>query len=137
MYFQVDGLDDLIRAFDDLANLPDAVTDEMLSVQADLVVEAQKRTASTMLQGPYYAGGVAGAVTKSRVKKTSGGKAVDVEFKGTQHGESLARIAYINEYGKTNQPARPFIKTANEQAEGPALAAAQKVYDDYLKSKNL
>lgn len=65
MNFRVQGLDDLIRAFDDLSSLPDAITDEMLSVQADLVVEAQKRTASTMLQGPYYAGGVAGAVKKA------------------------------------------------------------------------
>ena len=137
MNFRVQGLDDLIRAFDDLSSLPDAITDEMLSVQADLVVEAQKRTASTMLQGPYYAGGVAGAVKKSGVRHTPEGKAIEIGFSGKQHGEDISRIAYINEYGKTNQPARPFIKTANEQAEGPALAAAKKVYDGYLKSKNL
>ena len=137
MNFRVQGLEDLISAFDGLAALPDEVTEEMLDVQADIVVEAQKKTASTMLQGPYYAGGVAGAVKKSGVRRTSEGKAVEIGFSGKQHGEDLARIAYINEYGKTNQPARPFIMAANAQAEGPALAAAAKVYDNYLKSKNL
>ena len=135
--FYVDGLEDFTKSLDGLAELPDEVVDKMLDAQGDIVVAAQKRTASTMLRGPYYQGGVAEAVSKGRFHKTRDGKWLEVVFKGTQHGEPLARIAYINEYGKVNQPARPFITTAIEQCAGDAAKKAETVYNDYLKSKNL
>ena len=55
-----------------------------------------------------------------------------IEFAGTQHGESIATIAYINEYGKTNQPARPFIATANAKCENEAVEKAASVFPDYI-----
>lgn len=135
--FRIDGLSDLLDDLEDIALLSDEVTDKMLNAEADVMVEAEKKTASTMLQGPYYAGGVAESVGKGKTKKADYGEYIDVVFKGTQHGERLAAIAYINEYGKTNQPARPFIMTAIEQDGDRAVDAAAKVYDEYLKSKNL
>mgnify|MGYP001163362984 CR=1 FL=1 len=131
--FNVSGMPGLENFFDDLALAADGMIDEMLDAMADVVVEAQKRTASTMLQGPFYRGGVAGAVAKGRVKKSRDGKVLPIEFIGTQHGEELARIAYINEYGKTNQPARPFIATANAQCEGEAVEKAAAVFEKYTK----
>ena len=94
--FNVSGMPGLERFFDDLMLGSDEMIDEMLGAMADVVVEAQKRTASTMLQGPFYKGGVAGAVAKGRIKKSRDGRVLPIEFVGTQHGEELARIAYIN-----------------------------------------
>ena len=131
--FNVSGMPGLERFFDDLMLGSDEMIDEMLGAMADVVVEAQKRTASTMLQGPFYKGGVAGAVAKGRIKKSRDGRVLPIEFVGTQHGEELARIAYINEYGKTNQPARPFIATANAQCEGEAVEKAAFVFEKYTK----
>lgn len=54
-----------------------------------------------------------------------------------ERGNRNAEVAFINEFGKHGQPARPFIKTANEEAADTAVEAAAKVYDKYLKSKNL
>ena len=131
--FNVSGMPGLERFFDDLMLGSDEMIDEMLGAMADVVVEAQKRTASTMLQGPFYKGGVAGAVAKGRIKKSRDGRVLPIEFVGTQHGEELARIAYINEFGKTNQPARPFIATANAQCEGEAVEKAAFVFEKYTK----
>lgn len=131
--FNVSGMPGLERFFDDLMLGSDEMIDEMLGAMADVVVEAQKRTASTMLQGPFYKGGVAGAVAKGRIKKSRDGRVLPIEFVGTQHGEELARIAYINEYGKTNQPARPFIATANAQCEEEAVEKAASVFEKYTK----
>ena len=45
----------------------------------------------------------------------------------------------MNEYGVPSRriPARPFIATANAAAVDPAVAEAEKVYDEWLKSKGL
>lgn len=131
------GISDLGDVFGDLAAGIDEVADDMLNAMGDVVAPAQKKTASTMLQGPFYKGGVAGAVTKSRVKRGANGRVMFIEFVGTQHGESLSTIAYINEYGKTNQPARPFIMTANEQSEGEAVEKAASVLYNYYGKKGL
>lgn len=135
--FKVEGLAELSLSFEEIARLPGSVLDDMLNAQGDVVVAAQKRTASTMLRGPYYAGGVAGSVAKGKVKNIAGGKMMEIEFKGRQHGESLARIAYINEYGKKGQPARPFIRTANEQAAEQAVEAAANALEKFYKSKGV
>ncbi len=139
--FRVDGLEDLIRSFDDLASLPDEVTEEMLNAEADVVVAAQKRTAEGMLQGRYYKGAVARGVTKGKMQTFFGGKVQYITFKGSvkdkkhKKGTRVAEIAFINEFGKVNQPARPFVNTANEESADAAVGKAADVYDRYLKSK--
>lgn len=68
------------------------------------------------------------------------GRAIYVYPKGTRkHGNKrrAAEVAFVNEFGKAGQPARPFIQTANEKAADAATDAAARVYDSFLKSKNL
>lgn len=133
--FSVNGLDEYAFSLDELANIPDSVIEEMLCVEGEIIKKGQEQTASTMLQGPYYAGGVAGAIKIGDMKRGVFGKIVYVSFEGTQHNNRVAEIAFINEFGKKNQPARPFIREANEKNAGAAIDAAAKVYDNYLKSK--
>ena len=74
-----------------------------------------------------------------KLKKTSDGRAIYVYPKGTRrHGNKrrAAEVAFVDEFGKQGQPARPFIQTANEKAADPATDAAARVYDGFLKSKN-
>lgn len=131
------GIGDMANTFNELAVEIDEVSDDMLNAMGDVVVPAQKRTASAMLRGPYNKGAVMASIQKSRVKRGKGGKVMFIEFVGTQHGESLSTIAYINEYGKTNQPARPFIMTANEQSEAAAVEKAASVLFNYYGKKGL
>ena len=131
--FKVDGLDGLEKFFENIAAVPDEVIDGMLNAEADVAVGAQKRTAGTMLQGPYNKGAVQGAIKKGKVKANKDGRSITVGFSGSQHGTPIGEIAFINEFGKRGQPARPFIKTANEECANEALAAATKIYSDYIE----
>jgi len=145
MGFTVYGLDDLMNSFGNLAELPDAVVDEMLNAQADEVVAAQKRTAGSMLTGPYTRRIVQGAVKKnSRIQRTKDGKVLHITFEGTVYGPGrprkgnrAAEIAFINEFGKIGQPARPFIETANEESADGAVEKAAAIYDRHLQSIGL
>lgn len=132
--FQVLGLDELEGFFNNLAAMPDDVIDRMLNAEADIAVNAQKRTASSMLKGPYDKGAVSGAVKKSKVKGTKSGKAINITFPGKQHGNRIAEIAFVNEFGKQGQDARPFIKTANEECADEAVNAAGAIFDEFINS---
>lgn len=131
------GIDRLYKDLSQVAKIPQKVQEDMVDAMGDVFAEAQKYTAATMLQGPYYRGDVASAVKKSRMKRNKSGPYVDIEFVGESHGNRNAEIAFINEYGKKKQPARPFIKTANTISDEPSKKAGFDVYDDWLKSKGV
>lgn len=136
--FKVEGLFD----FDDLLNadaIPGDTMNKMLHAAADVAVKAQQRTAGEMLNGKYATGDLAKSIRKGRITRIRDGKAIKIIFSGTRRrGKSTvsnAEIAFVNEFGKRGQAPRPFIKTANEQCEEEAIAAAADVYDKWLESK--
>lgn len=126
------GLEALQQAMKNIANIPDEVQIDMLNAQADVIVDAQVYTAGTMLQGPYYKGAVAKSVFKAKPRKRRTGYYIDIGFKGTQHGNRLAEIAFVNEFGKKSQPARQFIAKANELSAEASATAGYDVYDKWL-----
>lgn len=136
--FEVNGLDALSDDLAALAALPDSVIDELLEAEADVIVEEQRRTAREMLVGEYASGTTAASIKKGKVKKTARGRSITVAPQGSnKRGDRNAEVAYINEYGKKGQPARSFIRTANERAEQKAVEAGEKVYHDFLDQHDL
>ena len=113
---------------------------EMLVAEAEVIAPAQEAEARAMLSGEYSTGETAQSISyDKKLKKTSDGRAIYVYPKGTRrHGNKrrAAEVAFVDEFGKQGQPARPFIQTANEKAADPATDAAARVYDGFLKSKN-
>lgn len=132
--FNVQGMDGLETMFNNIREIPYWVLEEMLDKQADVVVAAQKRTADAMLEGPYNKRAVRAAIKKGKTKRRKDGLVKYVTFNGSQHGSRLAEIAFINEYGKKGQSARPFVKVANEGAAGESQIAAEKVFDDWIET---
>ena len=134
------GLEELIGGFDAIAEIPDEVALEMLVAEAEVIAPAQEAEARAMLSGKYSTGETAQSITyDKKLKKTADGRAIYVYPKGTRrHGNKrrAAEVAFVDEFGKHGQPARPFIQTANEKAADRAIDAAARVYDDFLKSKN-
>jgi hypothetical protein len=156
--FYVDGIEDLMNSFENIALMPDKVIDDVLNAQADVVVEKKKHTAKTMLKGPYSRGMIANSIKKGKVKRGRSSASITIDFVGMANDKyhrvgttkrkrrgkrtreddmRIASIAFINEYGKTNQPARPFIRTAIELSEKEALKASEKILDDFYKKNNL
>lgn len=134
----VSGLDDLIGDLDELARLPDSVTDQMLNAEADVIEAAQRSEASRMWKGPYYTGTTAASIKKGKIKRTGLNKSITVAPQGhNKRGTRNAEVAFVNEFGKRGQPGRPALKTANERKEQEAVAAGEKVYHAYLDGKKL
>lgn len=131
-YLDLSGMDGFDEWIDHAVNLPKNVQAEMLNAMADVVVEAQRDEANAMLQGPYNKGAVAAAVKKGNPATGGSNPSIKVTFEGTQHGNRLGEIAFVNEYGKTNQPARPFIMTANAKCETETTEAAAEIFYKYL-----
>lgn len=133
------GLEELLSDMEAIAELPDATILEMLTAEAEVIAEAQAAEARAM--DVVDKGITAGSITfDKKLKTTADGKAIHVHQKGSRSDGSRRRVeevAFINEFGKKGQPARPFINTANARKGDEAVQAAAEVYDNFLKSKNL
>lgn len=136
-FLQVDGMDAFLKDMQNIEQIPDEVLAEMLEAGGEVLANGQRRTARSMLNGPYSRGVVAGGVKLGKFKRTKGGASISVGYTGTAHGNAISEIAFVNEFGKRGQPARPFIATANELYQDDASEAAQKHFDSWLSKNNL
>ncbi len=116
--------------------MPDDVIWRMLDAMADILVKALRTSARAMLKGKHNRGAVAGSIKKGKPVRKKGVWIQMIRFTGKQHGNRIAEIAFVNEYGKRTQPARPFIKTACEQCEQEAVDAAAEILFDWIDSVN-
>ena len=137
-----DGFSKLIFDLGELEDVPKAVAEDILNAQAAVIEDAQKKTAREM--GVYRTGALVRSIKRGKVVKTKSGYAIYVVPSGTvSRGKrsrktvNMTEIAFLNEYGTHKQPARPFIKTANERAAPEAVKAAEKIYNEYLTRKGL
>ena len=133
------GLEELLSDMEAIAEIPDATILEMLSAEAGVIAEAQAAEARAM--GVVDKGVTARSITfDKKLKVTKDGKAIYVYPQGSRSDGSrrrVAEVAFVNEFGKRGQPARPFINTANARKGDEAVKAAAEVYDNFLKSKYL
>ena len=133
------GLEELLSDMEAIAEIPDATILEMLTAEAEVIAPAQAAEARDM--GVVDTGTTARSITfGKKLKVTKDGKAIYVYLQGSRNDGSRRRVsevAFVNEFGKEGQPARPFIGTANARKGDEAVQAAARVYDEFLKSKNL
>lgn len=146
----VDGLSELILDLEELANLPESVQFEMLEAGAKPVVQTQKRYA------PKNTGTLAQSIVAKNPIKTKSGCKLDIIPQGIHHtlkgGKSKyrkrgksganvrnAEVGFIHEFGAKGRNIHPsnWMRNANEMAISQAISEEEKVYDNYLKSKNL
>ena len=133
------GLEELLSDMEAIAEIPDATILEMLSAEAGVIAEAQAAEARAM--GVVDKGVTAGSITfNKKLTETREVKGIPDYPTGARRSGSrrrVAEVAFVNEFGKEGQPARPFIGTANARKGDEAVKAAAEVYDKFLKSKNL
>lgn len=134
--FTVKGLPELSKQFVNLSTIPAEVIWQMLDAEADVVVAAQQRTAASMLAGKFNKGAVMRSIRKGKIKHSKGVYVQYINYAGKQHGNRLAEIAFVNEYGKKGQTGRPFIRVANEQCADQAVDAGARVLYSWIDSVN-
>lgn len=125
-------------AFLDLEEVPDSVLDEMLIAGAEIVADEQRKTAKSMLGEKGRGRGITSnsIAVKKPQKSKNGGREISITFEGSRpNGNKTKRnaeVAFINEYGKRGQPAKQFIRIANEASADRAAEAQASVYDSWL-----
>ena len=132
----VEGFDELGRMFDKLGEIPFDVLSEALEGMAEEAERAVKSTGESYgIRDPESSVHILDKITHSKPKQTEDGGYSYVRFSGTRtRGKTKTRnaeIAFVNEYGKRGQPARPFIRQAAEQYADQIAAPGEKVLGDW------
>ena len=141
--FKVDGINASIEEMRRIAKAPDSVKAEMLTTMANIAAAEQKKTAMELgVYDPDSDGKhLADTIKVTKPKLTDDGGSVSVTFSGKRKDKSHktptrnAEIAFINEYGKRGQAARPFVRTANSRAEERIQKAGEAVWDKWINKK--
>lgn len=129
------GYDELVKVFDEISNVPESVQTKALTAMETIAADKIKASGEAFgVRDPESNVHVLDSVKVNKPKKTATGGYADVTFSGTRtrHGKQTrnAEIAFINEYGKRNQQARPFVGEAmNKNADAIANAGAEVILD--------
>lgn len=137
---EIYGIDDLDAAFNRIGNIPETVTTRALNAMADIAAGAMRRSGEAMgVRDPESEVHILDKIVKRKAKITRDGGYVDISFSGTRtRGKNKTRnaeIAFINEYGKRGQPARPFIGQAMTVNEEQIAAAGGDVLEDWIETE--
>ena len=131
------GFDEINDLFDQLKVVPFEVTSKALTSMANIAASKVKQSGQAM--GIYDEESNVHILEKIKVgkpKKTDSGGKVAIDFSGSRsRGKTKSEntyIAFVQEYGKRNQPARPFIATAMTQNEKTIEDAGIAVFDSWF-----
>lgn len=137
--FKVAGIDGVMLSLGEAAEIPEDVLDQMLQAQADIAVPAIK--AKGQAYGLVRTGQMLRSIKAGKPKWAKGVRVQYITPTGSRRrGKTETRnaeIAFIAEYGKRNQKARPFMRDAIEAAGDSMEQAAAARYDAWLQSKDL
>lgn len=132
-----EGLEDAMRR---IAEIPFPVTEEALGAMAAIAADKIRSTGESMgVRDPESEVHILDQITQAKPKQTESGGYADITFKGSRlrHGTRTrnAEIAFINEYGKRGQQARPFIGRALTQNEEAIQEAGEKVIGEWIETE--
>lgn len=132
--------DDLLEKLSKLGEKSDEITEKMLQAGGEIVRDELKKQLESIigkdLKYPSRTTGkLIGSVGVSGVRMDRNGD-FDIKIGFDDHrddGKSNAMIANIIEYGKSNQPAKPFINKTKNKAKKRCEAAMTQVFEEEVK----
>lgn len=135
---ELEGFDSLEDAFRRISEIPFAVTEEALDGMAAVAAEKIRAQGESMgVRDPDSDVHILDRIRTNKAKQTESGGYESITFSGsrTRGGTRTrnAEIAFVNEYGKRGQQARPFIGTAMTQNEDKILEPAQDVIGGWIE----
>jgi HK97 gp10 family phage protein len=135
------GLDELNDAFRRIADIPEDITAEALDAMAEVAADKIRVKGESLgIRDPESGEHILDKVsTKRKPKITDAGGYKMISFTGTRtRGKTKTRnaeIAFVNEYGKRGQPARPFIRPALAEGEDDIVRPAGKIIGDWIENE--
>lgn len=137
---ELQGFDSLEDAFSRIADIPFSVTEEALDGMAEVAKEKIRSTGESMgVRDPESDTHILDKLKRNKAKKTDSGGYETITFSGSRtRGNTKTRnaeIAFVNEYGKRNQPARPFMGRAMSENEDEIYAPGEKTVGDWIETE--
>ena len=135
------GFDGLQDAMERISDIPFDVIEDALDDMADVAMDKIRSTGESMgVRDPESSVHILDKIRKaSKAKKTDSGGYLNISFSGSRRrGKTTTRnaeIAFVNEYGKKGQPARPFIGTATNRNADKIQDQAEKVIGDWIENE--
>lgn len=135
--FSTGGISVQIEMLKKLENRADDVCKAAVKAGADVLVRRLKE-AAPVHQGnrkDVKPGQLRDSIKAGKVEwSATDGYSCDVGPKGDDiHGQSLAKIGNVLEYGRSNMPARPWFVPTVKAAEPEVKAAMQKVIEEAVR----
>lgn len=136
---EISGFDEVDRMLHNLAEIPAAVKTQALTAMAEVGEGAVRATGRAMgVYDPESSVHILDNIFHSKIKLTENGGKTSVTFRGTRRrGNTTTRnaaIAFINEYGRAGQPARPFLRQAAEQYSDAIAKAGETVIGSWYSA---
>lgn len=126
--FSSGGIAAELSKFDKLAKGTDAACRKAVKAGGKLLAERLAAAA------PVDTGALAASIKAGSVDyNAADGYHCEVTPVGENHGENLAKIGNILEYGRSNMPARPWFNPTVDQATGEVTQAMQAAFDQAQK----
>ena len=135
---ELQGFESLDEAFRRISEIPFSVTSEALNGMAEVAAGKIRDQGERMgVRDPESDVHILDRIKTGKPKQTESGGYETISFSGSRtRGKSRTRnaeIAFVNEYGKRGQAARPFIGLAMTQNEDAILEPAEKTIGDWIE----
>ena len=135
---ELQGFESLEDAFRRISEIPFSVTSEALDGMAEVAAGKIRDQGERMgVRDPESDEHILDRIKTGKPKQTESGGYETITFSGSRtRGKSRTRnaeIAFVNEYGKRGQAARPFIGLAMTQNEDAILQPAEKTIGDWIE----
>lgn len=146
MAYSFEGINELQLTMQEVAELPDATKDAMLSAGADVFIRACKNKITEL--GMVRTGQLLTSIKAFPKRKKRDNELYYLVYPaGTRQKQSRsskkdatnAEVGFIHEYGlpRKHIPAKQWMRSAVETSADAVVAAEAAVYDQYLRSKGL
>ena len=138
---ELQGFEDLANSLQRFAEISDEDLEKMLREMAEKGIVLIRSAGESMgVRDPESDVHILDKMAAGKFKKTLTGGYVDVTFRGTRTRDGTktrnAEIAFVNEYGKRTQQARPFVGYAMEKGEDSILEPAEEFLDERVDDFN-
>ena len=138
---------ELMRQLEALEDNADGIFENMLDAGAEAVVPQVEKDLKRAITGEYATGELERSLSVAKKKFKDGTRARVISFKGVSRLQKakngkiykrktparLNEIAAVLEYGKSDQPPRPFMRTAFNAKSDAIAAAMERVFDEETK----
>lgn len=137
---EFEGIDELSKALDRCKNIPFEVKAKALTEMGQVAAAKIKSSGEVMgVRDRTSNTHILDKIKVQKPKETKDGGYVNITFAGSRtRGRTKTRnaeIAFVNEYGKRGQTARPFMGKAMSQYGDAILAPGVEILGDWIEKE--